>query len=78
MEKVYRPERNRQLEGRNAIKPMLTCRICGYTGQDVSERPYYDAVFNRDTTRPICDDMDSCLNRNLPSWYRRLNVTHNF
>jgi len=77
METVYRPLRNRQLEkqleDRNAMsnKPMLTCRVCGHTGQDVSEQPYYDGVYKRDTTEPLCNDIEACLDRVMPSYYKR-------
>ena len=73
----YRPKRERQiekqLEDRNAMsnKPLQTCRVCGITGNGVIELPYYDPIFKRDSTTYMCSDIDSCLNRCLPDYYRK-------
>jgi len=48
-----------------------TCVICGHIGEDVSEYPLYDKGLKRDSTAFMCDDVDACLERSLPEWYRR-------
>ena len=47
----------------------LTCVICGFTGKGVSEHDRYDRVLKRDSTAPICDNADACMDR--AGWYRR-------
>jgi len=45
---------------------IYTCEVCGYRGYlgvDILERPYYDRLFKRDSTRWECKDIEKCLDR---------------
>ena len=40
-----------------------TCEMCNHTGADVIEQPTYDADLNRDTSKFLCADIETCLDR---------------
>ena len=45
---------------------LCSCEVCGYKGYlgvDILERPYYDRLFKRDSTRWECKDIEKCLDR---------------
>ena len=46
-----------------------TCWKCGHKGTDVREEPTH--ILGRDTTEYFCDNIEACLDRSLPSWYKR-------
>ena len=53
-----------------------TCEVCGHTGTDVHEYPTYSHSLGRDTTQYQCDDIDACLERSLPKYYRKTEVAN--
>lgn len=49
---------------------MNTCRACGAT-ENLHEEPYYDPILKRDSTGCFCVDLDTCLDRSQPEYYRK-------
>lgn len=51
------------LEKKNAKQLTYTCAVCGHSGLDVHDYPFYDRTLQRDSSQYQCDDINACLDR---------------